>query len=317
MRFALPVFLVVMAAGTPLAVAAPPHPSTFSIVAVDRDAGEAGVAVASRFFAVGTVVPYAKAGVGAVATQAFSNPAFGPRGLDLLERGLSAEEAVKVLLRADDDREQRQLGIVSANGDAATFTGAKTNAWAGGRHGTGYAVQGNILTGEDVVVAMEKAFVESKGKPLAERLYAALVAGDAKGGDSRGRQSAVLVVVRAKAGYGGSSDRAVDVRVDDHADPIVELGRLVGLALVNDDWNRAWTAFTEKKFAEALPWQERAVAKAEKYPGMLAEVVYDLAVIRLSVGDRDGAQQALERALKLNPKLRQQAEKDPDLERLR
>jgi uncharacterized Ntn-hydrolase superfamily protein len=317
MRFALPAFLVVVAAGTPLAVAAPPHPSTFSIVAVDRDAGEAGVAVASRFFAVGTVVPYAKAGVGAVATQAFSNPAFGPRGLDLLERGLSAEEAEKVLLRADDDREQRQLGIVSANGDAATFTGAKTNAWAGGRRGTGYAVQGNILAGEDVVVAMEKAFLESKGKPLAERLYAALVAGDANGGDSRGRQSAVLVVVRAKAGYGGSSDRAVDVRVDDHADPIVELGRLVGLALVNDDWNRAWTAFTGKKFAEALPWQERAVAKAEKHPGMLAEVVYDLAVIRLAAGDRDGAQQALERALKLNPKLRQQAVNDPDLERLR
>ena len=317
MRLALSLLLAVVVSAIPLAVAAPPHPSTFSIVAVDREAGEAGVAVASRFFAVGTVVPYAKAGVGAVATQAFSNPTFGPRGLDLLERGLNADEAVQVLLRADDDRAQRQLGVVAANGDSATFTGAKANAWAGGRRGPGYAVQGNILTGEDVVVAMEKAFIESKGKPLAERLYAALVAGDAKGGDSRGRQSAVLVVVRAKAGYGGSSDRAVDVRVDDHADPIVELGRLVGLALVNDDWNRAWTAFTGKKFAEALPWQERAVTKAEKHPGMLPEVVYDLAVIRLAAGDRDGAKQALERALTLNPKLRQQSENDPDLEKLR
>ena len=161
------------------------------------------MAVASRFFAVGAVVPYAKAGVGAIATQASANTTYGPRGLDLLERGLSAEEVVKLLTRADDDRDQRQLGVVAANGDSATFTGAKANAWAGGRRGPGYAVQGNILTGEDVVVAMERAFLESKGKPLAERLYAALAAGDAKGGDSRGRQSAALVVVRAKGGYGG------------------------------------------------------------------------------------------------------------------
>ena len=176
---------------------------------------------------------------------------------------------------------------------------------------------GNILTGEDVVVAMEKAFLESKGKRLAERLYAALVAGDVKGGDSRGRQSAVLIVAREKAGYGGFTDRAVDVRVDDHADPIVELGRIMNLALVNDDWNRAWTAFTEKRYKDALPWQERAAATAEKYSSNLPEVLYDLACMRLALGDREGARKALDRALSLNPKLKQQAETDPDLAKLR
>lgn len=317
MNLRLSVILLVAVAAIRVASASPPHPSTFSIVAADPDSGEVGVAVASRFFAVGAVVPHARAGVGAVATQSFANTTYGPRGLDLLEKGLSADEVAAVLTRADDARAQRQLGIVSASGDSATFSGPGCNPWAGGRRGPGYAVQGNILTGEDVVAAMEKAFLESRGQPLAERLYAALVAGDAKGGDSRGRQSAALVVARHKAGYGGFSDRAVDVRVDDHADPIAEMGRLVGLALVNDAWNRAWTAFTEKKYAEALPWQERAAALAEKQRGMLPEVLYDLAVVRLAAGDREGARSALERALKLNPKLAQQAKSDPDLEKLR
>ena len=298
-------------------VAAPPRPSTFSIVAADPEAGEVGVAVASRFFAVGSVVPFAKAGVGAVATQSFANTSYGPRGLELLERGVAAEEVVRVLTRADDGRNQRQLGVVTAAGDSATYSGPKCNAWAGGRKGPNYAVQGNILTGEPVVVAMEKGFLESKGKPLAERLYAAIVAGDAAGGDSRGRQSIALLVARAKGGYGGFTDRAVDLRVDDHADPIVEMGRLLGIGLVNDYWNRGWTAFTEKRFADALPWQERAAAMAEKQPAVLPEVLYDLAVIRLAAGDKAGAQKALDRALQLNPKLKTQFEKDPDLEKLR
>jgi uncharacterized Ntn-hydrolase superfamily protein len=298
-------------------VAAPPRPSTFSIVAADPEAGEVGVAVASRFFAVGSVVPFAKAGVGAVATQSFANTSYGPRGLELLERGVAAEEVVRVLTRADDGRDQRQLGVVTAAGDSATYSGPKCNAWAGGRKGPNYAVQGNILTGEPVVVAMEKGFLESKGKPLAERLYAAIVAGDAAGGDSRGRQSIALLVARAKGGYGGFTDRAVDLRVDDHADPIVEMGRLLGIGLVNDYWNRGWTAFTEKRFADALPWQERAAAMAEKQPAVLPEVLYDLAVIRLAAGDKAGAQKALDRALQLNPKLKTQYEKDPDLEKLR
>jgi len=297
--------------------AAPPDPSTFSIVAADVQAGEVGIAVASRFFAVGAVVPHAAAGVGAVATQSFANVSFGPRGLELLARGASPAEVLDILVRTDDGRAQRQLGIVAADGRSATFTGPTCNAWAGGRAGPGYAVQGNILTGEPVVAAMERAFVESTGRPLGERLYAALRAGDAAGGDSRGRQSAAIVVRRAGAGYGGYTDQAIDVRVDDHPDPIVEIGRLLELALVNDLWNRGWSAFQRREFAEALHWQELTAARAEGTPAMLAEVVYDLAVIRAANGDLTGARAALERAIALNPKLAAQAAGDPDLAALR
>jgi uncharacterized Ntn-hydrolase superfamily protein len=299
------------------AVASPPSPSTFSIAAADPEAGEVGVAVASRFFAVGSVVPFAKAGVGAVATQSFANTTYGPRGLELLERGVAADEVVRVLTRGDDGREQRQLGVVAASGAAATYTGTKCNAWAGGRTGPNYAVQGNILAGEAVVAGMERAFLDTKGKTLAERLYAAIVAGDRAGGDARGRQSMALLVVRAKGGYGGFTDRAIDLRVDDHADPIVEMGRLLGIGLVNDLWNRGWTAFTEKRFEEARGFQERAAKMAEKQPAVLPEVLYDLAVIRLAAGDKDQAVKALDRALTLNPKLKAQADKDPDLEKLK
>lgn len=311
-------FLLALALFAPGALpAAPPGPSTFSIAAADPATGEVGVAVASRFFAVGTVVPWAKANVGAVATQASANTSFGPDGLDLMARGLTAGEALKVLLRGDEGRERRQVGLVTASGDAATFTGSGANAWAGGRKGPNYAVQGNILVGEAVVEAMERSFLASAGRPLAERLLAALAAGDAAGGDSRGRQSAALLVCRAKGGYNGFSDRAVDVRVDDHADPFRELARLVGMAVVNDLWNRGWTGFMERRHAEALKWQEEATARAEAQPAMLPEVVYDLAVIRLAAGDRDGALAAARRALALNPKLAAQAAVDPDLEAIR
>jgi uncharacterized Ntn-hydrolase superfamily protein len=309
--------IALLLAGIPTALAAPPRPSTFSIVAADPEAGEVGVAVASRFFAVGSVVPFAKAGVGAVATQSFANTTYGPRGLDLLERGVLPDEVVRVLTRSDDGREQRQLGVVAANGVSATYTGTKCNAWAGGRTGPNYAVQGNILAGENVVAAMERSFLDTKGKTLAERLYAAIVAGDAAGGDARGRQSMALLVARAKGGYGGFTDRAIDLRVDDHPDPIVEMGRLLGIGLVNDLWNRGWTAFTEKRFEEARTYQERAATMAEKQPAVLPEVLYDLAVIRLAAGDKDGAVKALDRALALNPKLKAQADKDKDLEKLR
>lgn len=312
---AVPAFLAALAA-TPVA-AAPPDPATFSIAAADPATGEVGVAVASRFFAVGTVVPWAKAGVGAVATQASANTSYGPDGLDLMARGLTAEEALKVLLRRDEGRDRRQVGLVTAAGGSATFTGPGANAWAGGRQGPGYAVQGNILAGEAVVAGMEKSFLSSAGKPLAERLLAALAAGDAAGGDSRGRQSAALLVCRAKGGYNGFTDRAVDVRVDDHADPFRELARLVGMAVVNDLWNRGWTGFMEKRYAEALKWQEEATARAEAQPAMLPEVVYDLAVIRLATGNRAGAIEAGRRALTLNPKLAAQAAVDPDLAAIR
>lgn len=305
--------LAAIALAPAAAAAGPPAPATFSIVAADPEAGEVGVAVASRFFAVGTVVPWARAGAGAVATQSFANTSFGPRGLDLLERGASPAEALDILLRADAGRAQRQAGVVGADGSSATFTGEDCLAWAGGRRGPGYAVQGNILAGEAVVAEMERAFLESAGRPLAARLFAALAAGDAAGGDARGKQSAALLVARAGGGYGGFTDRAVDVRVDDHAAPIEELGRLVALALVNDDWNRGWTAYTEGRFAEALRFQERTATAAEDVPGMLPEVLYDLAVIRLAAGDADGARRALDRAVALNPKLAGQAAGDEAL----
>jgi uncharacterized Ntn-hydrolase superfamily protein len=286
--------------------------ATFSIVARDPATGELGVAVASRFFAVGAVVPFARAGVGAVATQSFANTTYGPRGLELLAAGATPAEALAILLRADPDREKRQVGIVAADGAAATFTGTACNPWAGGRSGTDYAIQGNILTGEAVVKAMEKAFLGTKGT-LADRLFASLAAGDAAGGDSRGRQSAALLVVKERAGYGGFSDRAIDVRVDDHAQPFRELERLLRFAQMNHAWNEGWTAFTEKRFPEALAAQERAAALA---PGN-GEVLYDLAVIRLAAGGRSEALEALSRALDANPKLAAQAKADGDLAGLR
>jgi uncharacterized Ntn-hydrolase superfamily protein len=297
--------------------AGPPDPATFSIVAADPEAGEVGVAVASRFFAVGSVVPWAQAGVGAVATQSYANTTFGPRGLELLARGATPDEVVTMLLRTDDDREKRQLGVVSADGAAATFSGAGCNAWAGGRSGPGYAVQGNILTGEEVAAAMERAFLASAGRPLGERLYAALEAGDQAGGDSRGKQSAALLVSRKGGGYGGYTDRAIDIRVDDHPEPMVELGRLLAIGLVNDAWNRGWTAFTQKRYPEALRWQLVAADKAETQPAVLPEVLYDLAVIRLATGDPEGARTALDRAIALNPRLAEQARVDGDLAGLR
>jgi hypothetical protein len=263
-------------------------------------------------------VPFAKASVGAVATQASANVSYGPRALELLALGVKPAEALDLLTRADEGKARRQAGVVSASGEASTFSGPDCNAWAGGRSGPGYAVQGNILTGESVVVAMEKAFLASAGKPLAERLYAALAAGDAAGGDSRGKQSASLQVSRAGGGYGGFDDRAIDLRVDDHAEPIAELGRLVDLALVNDLWNRGWTAFMNGQRGDDLKWQEATLAKAEETrSAVLPEVLYDTAVIRLANGDRAGARSALDRALALNPKLAQQAANDADLAALR
>ncbi|MBN1782981.1 DUF1028 domain-containing protein [bacterium] len=286
--------------------------STFSIVARDPDAGELGVAVASRFFAVGSVVPWARAGSGAVATQSYANTSFGWRGLDLLDRGATPDEAVQILIRDDEGRESRQFGIVAASGQSATYTGSQCLDWAGGRSGENYAVQGNILTGESVVTAMETTFLNTAGS-LAERLYAALLAGDAQGGDSRGRQSAALLVVRDKAGYGGYTDRAIDIRVDDHAEPFKELGRLLVIARMGDSWNQAWTLFQNKQFQKALQPMESAAGLAPDN----AEVFYDLAVIRLAARDTAGAFVALEQALRLNPKLRIQARKDEDLKALR
>jgi uncharacterized Ntn-hydrolase superfamily protein len=198
---------------------------TFSIVACDLEAGQLGVAVASKFLAVGAVVPWLDTGAGAVATQALANTSYGSDGLARMRAGASASEALAAVLAADEGRDDRQAGFVDLRGRAATHTGARCMDWAGGRTGAGYAAQGNILTGPGVVAAMAEAY-EAAGGSLAERLLLALAAGDAAGGDRRGRQSAAIAVVSPGAGYGGEDDSLVDLRVDDHADPVPELKRL-------------------------------------------------------------------------------------------
>ncbi len=202
--------------------------ATFSIVACDLEAGEWGVAVQSKFLAVGAVVPWAQANVGAVATQAWANTSYGPEGLRLMASGLSAQEALDRLIAGDPDHAHRQVGLVDAQGRAATFTGEECMAWAGGRTGPGYACQGNILVGPETVNAMAETFEATSGT-LAERLLAALAAGQRAGGDRRGQQSAALLIVKPQGGYGGFNDRYIDLRVDDHPQPIEELSRLFDL----------------------------------------------------------------------------------------
>lgn len=204
------------------------RPSTFSIVAHDPEAQTWGVAVESKFLAVGAVVPFAEAGVGAIATQSFVNTSYGPNGLALMRQGMSAQEVIEKLSAEDEGREHRQWGVVDANGHAATFTGRDCYGWAGGVTGPNYACQGNILANENVVPEMAKAFESTQG-PLAERLIASLRAGQAAGGDKRGQQSAALFVVKAEAGYGGYTDHLVNLRVDDHPAPIEELARIYDL----------------------------------------------------------------------------------------
>lgn len=286
--------------------------ATFSIAAADPETGEVGVAVASRFFSVGSVVPYGEGAVGAVATQANADVTYGPRGLELLARGATPEEIVSILLHNEPADNGRQFGIVSADGKSASYTGPGCGPWAGGRAGPNYAVQGNILTGEDVVIAMEAAFLETDGT-LADRMYASLIAGHAKGGDSRGKQSAALIVRKPGTGYGGKNDRAIDIRVDDHEEPFKELGRLLNYAQMNYAWNEAWTAFVDKNYSAALAPMEHAARLAPD----VAEVFYDLAVIRLANADTDGAMSALDTAIDLNSKLKDQAANDSDLDALR
>lgn len=199
---------------------------TFSIVACDIKEKSWGIAVASKFPAVGAVVPWVQAEAGAVATQSFANTSFGPRGLEMMANGLSADETLAKLLMDDPDCELRQVGLVDSQGNAKTFTGNGCFPWAGGVTGKGYAIQGNILASAKVVPAMEKKFLATKGD-LPTRLHAALLAGDRTGGDKRGRQSAAIYVVKPKGGYGGFIDRWIDYRVDDHEDPVPRLGELL------------------------------------------------------------------------------------------
>lgn len=199
---------------------------TYSIVALDPATGDLGIAVQSKFLAVGAVVPWAKAGVGAIATQSFANVTYGPDGLALLASGVHAQEALDRLVAADALRSQRQAGIVDAAGRSATHTGDECFAWAGGQVGPGFAAQGNILAGPAVVDGLVDTLLAG-GRPFPELLVACLAAADAAGGDRRGRESAALLIVREGAGYGGGNDRWIDLNVDHHDDPIGELGRLL------------------------------------------------------------------------------------------
>jgi uncharacterized Ntn-hydrolase superfamily protein len=206
-----------------------PLVSTYSIAACDLERGEWGVGVQSKFLAAGSIVPWAEPGVGAVATQALANPRYGPDGLALLRDGLSADETIAALVDADEGRDDRQVGVVDAQGRAATYTGKACLDWAGGKTGPGYAAQGNILVSEETVAGLMHGFEANAGRPLAERIVEALAAAQLGGGDRRGQQAAGLLVVRKDGGYGGMDDVLVDLRVDDHSEPVAELKRLYGM----------------------------------------------------------------------------------------
>jgi uncharacterized Ntn-hydrolase superfamily protein len=226
--------------------------ATYSIVACDLEAGQWGVGVQSRFLAVGSVVPWAEPHFGAIATQSYANPRYGPDGLALLRQGVPAAEVVARLTEADAGRAQRQLGIVDAQGRAATYTGEECHAWAGGRVGAGYAAQGNILVSGETVDALAETFESTAGKPLAVRLLDCLDAAQAAGGDSRGQQAAALLVVERDGGYAGLSDVLVDLRVDDHKRPLEELRRIYRLhdALFGSTPKEEWVAVDDALAAE-------------------------------------------------------------------
>jgi uncharacterized Ntn-hydrolase superfamily protein len=247
------------------------RPSTFSIVACDLEAREWGIAVQSKFLAVGAGVPAAEPEVGAIATQALANMRYGPDGLALLREGRSAEEAVVQLTEADEGREHRQLGVVDAAGRAATYTGSACLDWAGGTTGDGYAAQGNILVSEDTVAALARTFEGTAGETLARRLLAALAAGQAAGGDQRGQQSAALLVVRRKGGYMGTSDAVVDLRVDDHKRPIEELERIYELhdLLFGETPREEWLEVDEQLAAELRERLDRLGYEARPLPEAL------------------------------------------------
>jgi len=241
---------------------------TFSIVAFDPRNGDLGVAVASRFPCVGAVVPYARAGVGAVATQSWANTDFGPDGLRLMGGGLPAAAALDAVLEPDGDREERQVGFVDAQGGAASFTGANCMDWAGGRTADVFAAQGNILASGDVIGALAETFVHTEGD-LCDRLLAALLAGDAAGGDRRGKQSAALLVVREGGGYEGRNDRYIDLRVDDHPDAPNELARLFTV------WDTTMLIRTDEPL--------------QATPELVGELQRRLAAVGVFDGERTGA----------------------------
>ena len=286
--------------------------ATFSIVARDPATDELGIAVQSRAFRAGAIVSYAKAGVGAIATQAAANQTYGPRGLELLEMGLSPDEVVAHLTGADPGRDRRQLAVIDARGRVRAYTGSGTSAWAGHIEGENFSAQGNILAGEAVVQAMAEAFESSTG-PLALRLMDALDAGEAAGGDARGKQAGGVLVVKPIGDSGRTTDRWVDVRVDDHAEPFRELRRLVNMSVSRIHSRDARELAAEGRFDEAIAAQKEAIAIV---PGE-DQLIYGLARLYARAGDAAGAVATLEEAIAIDARWRGLAASQADFDNIR
>src|ERR1700687_5116445 len=287
----------------PKPVFQPPTVSTFSIVAIDPSNGDLGVAVASRYFSVGSVVPWALAGVGAVATQANVNVGYGPMGIDLLRQGLSAQEVLEKLLKDDtfSGKDGRQVAIVDAKGNVAAFTGPNAPKWAGDRQGKTWSAQGNILVGPQVPEAMGKAF-DTREAELAEKLYAALKAGDDAGGDARGHQSASMLVVRKQGGRNINNDRYIYINVDDDPKPLAELRRLLNLNLTYLYGNEADRLLSAGKKAEALA----AGRKAAEYSPKQADGHTSLGFLEYINGNKDAALKEFQAAKTLDADFKKQ-----------
>jgi len=284
--------------------------STFSIVGCDPTTGELGVAVASKYFAVGSVVPWAKAGVGAIATQAWVNVDYGIKGLELLEKGLSPQAVIDSLTKTDSAFQRRQLGVIDSKGNSATFTGTGCMNWAGGLTAKDCAVQGNILVSENVVACMVQAFENTTGQ-LGDRLLAALLAGDSAGGDSRGKQSAALLVVKKTEGF--RYDREIDIRVDDSPQPFAEITRLYGIARALSHLDAAAKAYQKGELGAAI---EHAITAVKLGPN-LPETYYDLACYLSLSGKTAEAMTNIKTALTMAPHFKSMAKNDTDLQNLR
>jgi uncharacterized Ntn-hydrolase superfamily protein len=281
--------------------------NTFSVVGYDPVNGDWGVAVASRYFSVGSVVPWADAGVGCVATQANVNVGYGPRGIELLRQGLSAKEVLEKLLAEDtfDGKDGRQVAIIDRNGNVVTYTGPNAPNWAGGKQGKNWAAQGNILVGPQVPEAMGRAFESTEGE-LAEKLFAALKAGDDAGGDSRGKQSASMIVVRKGGGRNYNNDRYLYINVDDNPAPIPELRRLLDLALASGYQDRMGKLLSANK-----PKEARAAAERYAHYRPSAGAFVNLGVIDYNLGDKPAALADFRKALEMDPTVRRQFEAQP------
>jgi uncharacterized Ntn-hydrolase superfamily protein len=283
--------------------------ATFSIVARDPITEELGVAVQSRAFRAAAIVSYAKSGVGAIATQASANQSYGPRGLELLEQGLSPDEVVTRLTNADEGRDRRQLAVIDAQGRVSAYTGSRTSDWAGHIEGHNYSVQGNILVSEQVVQAMAQAFEAAEGE-LAERLMAALDAGQAAGGDARGKQSGGILVVKPIGDSDRTTDRWIDVRVDDHPTPFLEIRRLMNMAVSRNKTRLATQLASEGRFPDAIAAQRKAIAMR---PGN-DQYLYGLARLHARAGNTASAIEVLSQAIVMNERWQEQARSESDFD---